>query len=188
MAQLMRTLPERARAVLDAAPAPPRVPQTAPPSADVYVVVQQLLGSDAAPGWAQVRLGAVPRPRLRATTQLMPPARAAEAAAYEGHAGSSAPLAERRTAPHERSVQDELMGRLGVPTAASVPGGAGQRTAAALDALHAVHERYAHARRQAQQSMAATAGVWDAVPAASGGAALPGSAVPLIAYLQQWGE
>ncbi|WFD32704.1 hypothetical protein MSPP1_003754 [Malassezia sp. CBS 17886] len=174
-------LPGRAHACMDlpypapggaSGDAPPSSPPAAPPlpprpSADVWFVLQWLLGNvSGAPrgGALQLRfLGHTHTPRRRAETALM--SRAQRSAVADM---SSSTDALNRSAPmHANAMSRSILEALGVPSAMPATsmlhspvadGGASSRTAKAVDGLQATQNTYKEACAQAERTAQLHAG------------------------------
>lgn len=139
----LRALPERARTVLDTAPAA----GAAPPSADVWYAVRALLDPPD-PSRSPVLVPQVPAPpRLVARTALVPRGERRARAHAVGTVGAYAP--PHATPPPPAAPADDavhaIAASLGIPGAADT-GGASRHTAASVRALAAAQAAYADAR------------------------------------------
>ncbi|WFC95675.1 hypothetical protein MBRA1_002328 [Malassezia brasiliensis] len=137
----LRTLPERARTVLDTPPPA----ASAPPSADVWYAVRALLDP---PSQGPVIVPQVPAPPcLVAHTALVPRGERRTRAQAVGSVGAYAPPAPT-TPPHTAPADDAvhaIAASLGIPGADDT-GGASRHTAASVRALAAAQVAYTDAR------------------------------------------
>lgn len=159
---ILLQLPEWSRPVLDG-PVTTPPPGMAPPSADVWFVTQQLIGSPMTPGLLRVTLGPIRVPRLFATTALMPRHASAHTVRTQGTVGLASPLVPMPDPAPPRDARQTIVETLGIPTSSPpLSDGLSTRTAAALDALRQTHAKHAQAQRHMDEAMAWGPELWDA--------------------------
>lgn len=144
-------LPERARLVLDDMLTHSVVPDTPPPSADVYYTVQELVSS------VPLRVTVTPTtvPRLRASTMLLPK-KTTTVSERQSAADMRMPLASASSPADE--ISQSIIDALGIPTLGTMPrAGASSCTAQALESLTHSHWQYG----LSQQQVLEAAHSWD---------------------------
>ncbi|WFD24796.1 hypothetical protein MEQU1_003501 [Malassezia equina] len=169
------SLPELARPVLDegaGAPATPP-PTSLPPSADVWYVVQQMLGTPTTAGYVHLYMEPCRVPRLRALTTVMPRKQFEALPRLAGHIGSTQGL--RSVPPTEKAPL--LAEALWNESLRSTDEGPSSTTSAAsLDALYQAQRQYARAQKSMEDAVA-----WDSSSWEEG---RPLSLPSILAYLQ----
>lgn len=156
----MTALPELAQPVLDEGASASS--SALPPSADVWYVVQQMLGTPSSPGCVHLYMAPRHSPRLRATTALMTRKQREACVRLTAPIGTSdapQPVPSRR-AP--RGLPDDVWQDLGVPgPERSTEPRITAHTAQSLDTLVHAQQAYARAQKAAEESVAWDASSWD---------------------------
>ncbi|WFD21114.1 hypothetical protein MCAP1_003371 [Malassezia caprae] len=165
------SLPELARSVLDAGP---EASASLPPSADVWYVVQQMLGTANTPGYVHLYMEPRHVPRLRALTTVMPRKQFEACPRLVGHVGATrapqpAPTSE------VSSVHEDVWHDVGMPSEGQAPV-TSTRTAQSLEALRHAQKEFARAQKSAEDAVA-----WDSSSWEEG---RPLSLPTILAYLQ----
>ncbi|CCV00424.1 unnamed protein product [Malassezia sympodialis ATCC 42132] len=164
------SLPERARAVLDAGPEA----STLPPSADVWYVAQQMLGTATAPGYIHLYMAPRHVPRLRALTTVMPRQQLEARPRLVGSIGTT--QAPRQAPPAEAPLlHGDVQQDVGLPSEGPAPA-ASTRTTQSLEALWQAQREYARAQKSVEDAVAWDSSSWDE--------GRPLSLPTILAYLQ----
>lgn len=165
------SLPELARSELDTAP---DASSSLPPSADVWYVVQQMLGTSSVPGYVHLYMEPRHVPRLRALTTVMPRKQLEACPRLVGHIGAT--QAPQPAPPAEASsVHEDMWRDLGMPSEGQATA-TSTRTAQSLEALQQAQKEYARAQKSAEDAVA-----WDSSSWEEG---QPLSLPTILAYLQ----